>query len=101
MTVQSGVTRIPPSAFCDCPALSQVTIPDSVVDLEDHCFGYLLLYGKNWRREENGVYYELNPDGSNGAPLEFRPVAGFTLYGSVGSSAEAYAKENNFPFVGQ
>lgn len=66
------VTEIGSFAFYNCKALKSVTIPPSVMTIDYHAFGY----------------YEKDPG----------VVKQFKIYGYTYSSAQLYAKENNFLF---
>ncbi len=74
VTIPDSVTSIGESAFLDCSALTSVTIPASVTGIGNKAFGYY--YGDGWQK-----------------------VAGFTIYGYIGTAAETYATANGFQFV--
>ena len=61
-------------AFANCPNLTSVTLPDSLVSIADYAFGF--------------------QSGTGG----FVPLPNFTIYGSAGSAAEAYANKYGFAF---
>ena len=73
VTIPYSVTIIADCAFVDCISLSSVTIGNNVTSIGTEAFGY---------------YYESS----------IQKVPGFTIYGCVGSAAEAYANENGFLF---
>ncbi|MDD6645728.1 MAG: leucine-rich repeat protein [Oscillospiraceae bacterium] len=75
VTFSNSVICIDEDAFLDCTSLTSVTIPDTVTDIGDYAFGY---------------YY----DG-----IDKEKVKDFTIYGYKGTSAEAYANDNEFNFV--
>ena len=82
--IPSGVKSIGAYAFRDCKSLTSVTIPSSVKSIGENAFGYYL---------KNAIGYYLN------SSYEYEKVAGFTIYGTKGSAAEKYAKDNGFKFV--
>lgn len=75
ITIPSGVTSIGDSAFIDCTSLTDIVIPDSVTSIGQYALGYLL-----------------NRDG------RVQQKKNFIIYGTKGSAAETYAKENGFAF---
>ena len=75
--VSPGVTRIMSRAFSGCENLKEIHLPDSVD-----------LYWKP-------PYFSLSWG------LHFYGCPQLTIYGSAGSSVEAYAKEHNIPFVAE
>lgn len=68
------VKSIDCSAFKNCNNLTSIVIPPSVTEIEDYALGYI-------------------DAGINGK------MPGFTIYGTKGTAAETYAKENGFAFV--
>ena len=76
VTIPSSVKSIESWAFDGCTSLTSVTIPSSVKSIGENAIGYYL----------NSSY-------------EYEKVAGFTIYGTKGSAAEKYAKDNGFKFV--
>jgi len=77
ITIPDSVTSIDDFAFYGCTGLTSITIPDSVTSI-----GYRAL----------GYYY----DRSIGSHLK---IDNFKIYGTKGSYAETYAKENDVPFI--
>lgn len=78
--IPSSVTYISDEAFIST-GLKSVTIPASVKHIGENAFGY------NW--EDAGA--------EEGQRLA--RVAGFVIYGKIGSEAQRYAKANGFKFV--
>ena len=76
ITIPNSVTSIGDYAFDDCTSLTSVTIPGNVTTIGDRAFGFYFNY-QNRRIEK---------------------IAGFIIYGEVGSVAETYANENGFVF---
>ena len=74
VTIPDSVKSISKRAFYGCTGLTSVTIPDSVTSIDYHAFGY---------------YYDSRD----------KKIDNFTIYGSKGSAAEAYANENGFKFI--
>ena len=62
-------------AFMNCESLKSIIIPSSVTEIREYAFGYVYEDGKEVK------------------------VPGFTIYGTKGTEAERYAKENGFRFV--
>ena len=81
VTIPDSVTTIGSGAFASCE-LKSITIPSSVTSIGMHAFGFRC--------------YE-DPDG----PTYCWKVSDFAIFGESGSAAEAYARENGFPFNGQ
>ncbi|MBR2875746.1 MAG: leucine-rich repeat domain-containing protein, partial [Clostridia bacterium] len=79
ITIPSSVKTIGYSSFDDCNSLKKVTIPSSVTEIAYRSFGYVYSY--------------------DDYSTTISKVAGFTIEGKKGSSAEQYAKENGFNFV--
>ncbi len=75
VTIPNGVTYIDDHAFENCPLLSCVVIPSSVQTIEAEAFGYFNRYDA------------------------LEKIRNFTVIGTKGSAAEAYAEENGFRFV--
>ncbi len=69
------VRYIGPTAFINCESLKSIIIPSSVTEIREYAFGYVYEDG-------NAV-----------------KIPGFTIYGTKGTEAERYAKENGFRFV--
>ena len=76
VTIPSSVKSIEHLAFDGCTSLKSITITSSVKSISENAFGYYL-----------------------NSSHEYEKVAGFTIYGTKGSAAEKYAKDNGFKFV--
>lgn len=76
--IPEGVTGIGERAFFDT-GLTSITIPSSVNTIEDMAIGYIA--GESENDEITGIR-----------------VDGFTIFGSKGSQAEIYARENEMGF---
>ena len=97
--IQEGVKKIGQCAFFDCSSLTSITIPDSVTSIEDWAFAYC-----------SSLASITIPDsvtsigdyafGYNGYDESWNPIKmkNFIIYGTKGSAAETYAKENGFTF---
>lgn len=86
--IPDGVTRIGEAAFANCRTLLTVTIPDSVSQIDDRAFIYCyaltsLAIPRSVKRIGSDVAEECDR---------------LTIYGEVGSAAEAYARENDVSF---
>lgn len=78
VTLPSTLETVYDSAFFGCEKLTSITIPESVSFIDYDAFG--IMYDTSTK-----PYQRVN-------------VEGFTIYGTPGSAAEAYAKEYNVPF---
>ena len=72
--IPGSVMSIGYCTFYDCSGLTSVTIPGSVTSIAQYAFGY--------------------SDGANGV----KKMPNFIIYGTSGSEAERYAKDNGFTF---
>ena len=70
-------------AFCNCPNLKEVTIPESVTSIGEHALGY--------RYDIINDYDVLE--------RSYQKAAGFTIYGKKDSAAQNYAGTNTINFV--
>lgn len=77
VVIEDGVETIESSAFYNCENLKSVTVPKSVTTMR-----------------ECGLGLEYEDDNNQDAAID-----GFVLYGTKGSTAESYAKENNLKFA--
>ena len=77
VVIEDGVESIESSAFYNCENLKSVTVPKSVTTMR-----------------ECGLGLEYEDDNNQDAAID-----GFVLYGTKGSTAESYAKENNLKFA--
>lgn len=78
VVIEDGVETIESNAFFGCEELKSVTVPKSVKTM-DGC----------------GIGLEYEDEDS----YEESAIEGFVLYGTKGSTAEKYAKENNLKFA--
>lgn len=77
VVIEEGVETIESSAFYNCENLKSVTVPKSVTTMR-----------------ECGLGLEYEDDDNQDAAID-----GFVLYGTKGSAAENYAKDNNLKFA--
>lgn len=77
VVIEEGVETIESSAFYNCENLKSVTVPKSVTTMR-----------------ECGLGMEFDDDTYDDVAIE-----DFVLYGTKGSTAESYAKENNLKFA--
>ena len=76
ITIPDSVTSIGDYAFWNCSNLTSITIPSGVTRIGEYAFGYNG-YDESW------------------IPIKMK---NFVIYGTKGSAAETYAKENGFTF---
>ena len=84
-TIPDGIVGIAPFAFSECDGLTSVTIPDSVTKI-----GFFAFSG-------SGVTFTVPAGVTVIGHDAFGTDA--TIRGYDGSTAQAYAKENNIPFI--
>lgn len=77
VVIEDGVETIESSAFYNCENLKSVTVPKPVTTMR-----------------ECGLGLEYEDDDNQDAAID-----GFVLYGTKGSTAESYAKDNNLKFA--
>lgn len=90
--IPNSVTTIGTYAFSECTGLSEITIPSSVNYLGTAAFS--LCYLRSVTILSSSVWIE----GFSFTPA-YHGAQVATIYGYNGSSAEAYAAENDLPFV--
>ncbi|MBO4418911.1 MAG: DUF1846 family protein, partial [Oscillospiraceae bacterium] len=96
VSIENGVISIGDYAFSGC-SISTVAIPESVEQVGDYCFYHTTLTSASIG---NGVTsIGTQAFGYYNDPPTYRKTEGFTLYGTAGSTAETYSKENGFSFV--
>ncbi len=88
----SAVTRLGGGAFRGCSALGQLCLPASLDRLEGGVFS-----GCTGLRTV--VFPAKNVELSDGAEEIFAGCEGLTLIGMAGTTAEAYARAHNLPFI--
>lgn len=94
------VISIADSAFCDCIALTDVVIPDSVISIGERAFyGCPLLKSVAISRNVKYIGDEAFGYQYNEKTYESDKIEGFTIYGMKGTAAELYAKGWEVDFV--
>lgn len=88
ISIPDSVTKIGSLAFLDCESLTSIEIPDSVTGISIEAF-YNCTNLTSVTIPESVTFF--GKDIFFGCP-------DLTIKGKAGSSAETYAKENNFPF---
>ena len=83
------VTAIGGMVFEGQKEIKSVTIPDGVISIGEGAFAYTGLTSVTIGNSVTSI-------GSRA----FKGCTGLTIYGTTGSAAEVYAKENYIPFVG-
>ena len=78
--IPNSVTHIGENAFVNCLHLRNLTIPNTVIRISNKSIGY----------KYNEDYAVLK---------RYEKITDFTIYGIKDSEAEAYANENDIPFV--
>lgn len=87
VVIEDGVKKIDQWAFYHCPALLELTIPESVTEFGDKSVGYMEI--REYTSPEKTAYR------IKGKQI----VPGFQIKGISGSAAEQYARENKIPFI--
>jgi len=99
--IPNGVTTISSRAFTGCTSLSSVYIPPTVTDIHDQAFynnpslTRAIIPATVTRIDPHSFGY-LSYDAET---RTFYSMAGFTIIGSPGSTAEEYAARNGFAFI--
>jgi len=88
-TVAPGTSKIFGNAFRYARNLTKVTIPDSVTSIDSMAFVSC----------SNLTSIIIPQSVTSIGPSAFQYCSELTIYGYAGSTAEAYAKENDIPFV--
>lgn len=89
--IPDGVTTIGKSTFQKCYKLISATIPDSVVSIGEDAFYYC----------SNLSSITIPDSVTSIGKSAFSACKELTIRATAGSCAEAYAKENNIPFVAE
>ena len=99
ITIPDSVTCIGENAFAGCSSLTSITIPDSVTSIDGWAF-YGCRYLSSITIPDSVTSIEYYAFGYNGYDENWKPVKtkDFIIYGTKGSAAETYAKENGFTF---
>ena len=84
----SMLSDIGTSAFWQCGSLKSVTIPENVTEISDRAFAYCTALDEVIIPESVATISATAFDGSSGV----------TIYGTAGSYAEAFAKNNSIKF---
>ena len=96
ITIPKNVISIGDKAFSDCINLTNVKIPDSVTSIGDeafyNCNSLTSVTIPDCTTKIGGYAFGFGYD-------NYSKIDNFTIYGTIGSNAEAYAKENGFIFV--
>ena len=99
--IPSGVTYIGPHAFDGCVQMMSVEIPESVNMIETkafvNCMNLKLV--KIFSDEVEMSPYVYMGYIYNDEKHEYEKIDGFTITARAGSTAETYAKENDFKFI--
>lgn len=85
--IEDGVKKIDQWAFYDCPALLELTIPESVTEFGKKSVGYMEI--REYTSADKIAYKK------KGEQI----VPGFQIKGASGSAAEQYARENGITFI--
>lgn len=89
VTFPNSLTSIGDDAFDGCESITSITIPDSVTSIGDNTFGYC--YALTTINIPDSVISIGNS--------AFQSCSSLTIQGNKGSYAQAYAQENNIPFL--
>ena len=95
VTIPDSVTRIGDSAFAECFSLAGMTIPASVTYIG--CLAFYACPSLTTVTVESSTAFI--DSSAFGYTYEGETIAGFTISGYYGSTAEDYANDNGFAFV--
>ena len=91
VVIPNAVIAIGESAFLCCSGLTSIAIPDSVTSIGEYTFSGC-----------SGLTSIAIPDSVTSiGDNAFRGCPKLSIHASVGSCAEAYARENNLPFAAE
>ncbi len=78
-------------AFINCDSLKEIHIPENVKNISEHSIGYEL----TWTDDYYSNSYYKDTDKNKDFPSSIK------IYGKSGSTAEEYAKKNDFTFISE
>lgn len=100
--LQAGTETINNAVFSNCPALEQITLPNTLTYVGQYAFCGTNMHSVTIPSSVNEIDY-----GAFGYNAEMRPISDFTIYGEVGTAAQSYCTtedeendyKNDFTFV--
>ena len=114
VTIPNSVTRIGDAAFRDCKSFTSVTIPNSVTRIGDYAFDNCVsltdvtipnsatrIGDRAFNACPSLTSVTIPESVTSIGDKAFWGCDSLVIYGSAGSYAEKYAKENNIPFEAQ
>lgn len=102
LELQSGVETVSDAAFSNCPALEQVTLPDTLTTIGQYAFCGTAMKSVTIPANVNEISY-----GAFGYNADMFAISDFTVYGYPGTAGQTYCTEedpendykNDFTFV--